>query len=512
MYQALYRQWRPMSFAELVGQEHVARTLQNALEQERLAHAYLFCGPRGTGKTSVARILARAINCKVGPAREPCNLCAACLGIQAGRVIDVLEIDAASNRGIDDIRELREKVRYAPVEVRYKVAIIDEVHMLSQEAFNALLKTLEDPPSRVLFVLATTEPHKLPATIVSRCQRLDFHLIGITEIAERLRAVAQLANRTISEDAVYLLAEEANGGLRDALSLLEQVLAYCPAEVAQEDVLAVLGAVGRDIFHALTEAFMRRDLSAALFLLDDVATGGKDLHHFTQQAVRYYRDLMVVLACGTEAERLGIGPDWVQPLTKQAEALGMGTIGAILAELHGLLAEVRWATRPRLLWELTLFRLFLSGGEVAQRALEPAGMTPQAVSPGKSRPEQLAAAPGKVQPLPSLTRMWPRVMELLKKESIKTHALLLSGDVGFRDAMTLEVRYEAQIHCEMMDSPENKRPLKAVLKEVFGTELAICCVKVANGTGSFTVEKDPEEMFSSAVEIFHGQVIDESNR
>jgi len=341
---------------------------------------------------------------------------------------------------------------------------------------------------------------------------LDFHLIGIAEIAERLRSVAQSASRIISEDAVYLIAEEANGGLRDALSLLEQVLAYCPGEVTQEDVLAVLGAVGRDVFHALTEALLRRDLSAALFLLDDLVAGGKDLHHFTQQAVRYYRDLMVVLSCSKEAERLGIGPDWLPPLSKQAEALGMATIGGILAELHGLLAEVRWTTRPRLLWELTIFRLFLAGGEVAQIAPEPAGITTQSVSQEKSCSEQAVAAPGKAQSLPALTRMWPRVMELLKKESIKTHALLLSGDVAFRDANTLEVRYEAQIHCEMMDSPENKKPLQTVLKEVFGMELGISCVKVANATGAVAVEKDPEEMVSSAVEIFHGQVIDEANR
>ncbi len=336
---------------------------------------------------------------------------------------------------------------------------------------------------------------------------MDFHLIGIAEIADRLRSVVKLANRTISEDAVYLIAEEADGGMRDALSLVEQVLAYCPGDVAQEDVLAVLGAVGRDIFHMLTEALLRRDLSAALFLLDDVVARGKDLHHFTQQAVRYYRDLMVVLACGKEAERMGIGPDWLQPLSKQAKALGMATIGGILAELHGLLAEVRWASRPRLLWELTIFRLFISGGGVAQIAPEPDGMTTQSSSLAKSRPEHVVAAPGKDQPLPALKRMWPRVMDLLKKESVKTHALLLSGDVAFSDANTLEVRYEAQIHCEMMDSPENRRPLQAVLKEVFGVEFGICCVKVANVTGAFAVEKDPEEIFSSAVEIFHGQVI-----
>ena len=321
MYQALYRQWRPLSFADMVGQENVARTLQNALEQGRLAHAYLFCGPRGTGKTSAAKILAKAVNCENGSSREPCNQCDACLGIQAGRVMDVLEIDAASNRGIDDIRELREKVRYSPVEVRHKVYIIDEVHMLSQEAFNALLKTLEEPPSRVMFILATTEPHKLPATIISRCQCLDFHLIGISEIAGRLRQVTASSGRTISEQALFLIAEEAAGGLRDALSLLEQVLAYSSGDVDSSDVLDILGAVGRDVFYSLTDAFLQRDLSAALLLLQDVVSAGKDLHHFTQQAIGYYRDLMVSLACGEQAEALGIAPDWTVRLKKQATAL-----------------------------------------------------------------------------------------------------------------------------------------------------------------------------------------------
>lgn len=512
MYQALYRQWRPQTFAEMVGQEHVARTLQNALEQERLAHAYLFCGPRGTGKTSAAKILARAINCESGPAREPCNACAACLGISAGRVMDVLEIDAASNRGIDDIRELREKVRYAPIEVRYKVVIIDEVHMLSQEAFNALLKTLEDPPKRVLFILATTEQHKLPATIVSRCQCLEFHLISIAEIAERLRSVVRSNHRTISEEAVYLVAEEANGGLRDALSLLEQVLAYSPGEVAQEDVLAVLGAVGRDVFHALTEFFLRRDLAAALYLLDDVAVGGKDFHHFTQQAIGYHRDLMVVLACGAEAERLGIGPDWAPRLKKQAEALGMDTIGRILAELHILLPEVRWAARPRLLWELALFRLFLSAGEALYPEPQPVDLTPQSPPAGflPERERAVRVDQDDSRPLHDLTKMWPRVMERVKKESRKTHALLLSGEAVSCDGKTLEVRFEAQIHCEMMDSPENKKTLQTVLKEVFGSEAVVCCVKVKSDIVVATIEKDADELFSTAVEIFCGQVIDSS--
>jgi DNA polymerase III subunit gamma/tau len=524
MYQALYRQWRPQSFAEMVGQEHVSRTLQNALEQDRLAHAYLFCGPRGTGKTSAAKILAKAANCENGPAREPCNRCPACLGIQAGRVMDVLEIDAASNRGIDDIRDLREKVRYAPVEVRRKVYIIDEVHMLSPEAFNALLKTLEEPPSRVLFILATTEPHKLPATIVSRCQRLDFRLIGIGEIAGRLRRVADEAGRQISDEALYVIAEEAAGGLRDALSLLEQVLAYSPQEADSDAVLSVLGAVGRDVFYTLTEALLKGDVTAALLLLQDVAVAGRDLHHFTLQAVAYYRDLMVVLACGEQSIGLGISPDWLPRLGSQAKALGMGMIGQILAELHSLLTEIRWASRPRLLWELALFRIMVPEQPpdramvAAPAAYLPAPLKPEAVQ----LKEPVAAAPAAPPPtapaketvpppLQNIGRLWPGVMEMLKKESIRTHALLLSAKPSAVDGRVLELSFDAEIHCEMMESPDHRKPLAAVMQKVFGLEPVIRCALSGSGPPPAPQEKDPDELISSAVEIFNGRIMDRAD-
>ena len=524
MYQALYRQWRPQFFADMVGQEHVARTLQNALAQDKLAHAYLFCGPRGTGKTSVAKILAKAINCENGPAREPCNQCAACQGIQDGRVMDVLEIDAASNRGIDEIRELREKVRYSPVEVRHKVYIIDEVHMLTQEAFNALLKTLEEPPGQVLFMLATTEPHKLPATIISRCQRLDFHLISITDIVERLRSVVANSGGSIQDEALYLIAEEAAGGLRDALSLLEQIMAYsADGDVEQEDVLAVLGAVGRDVFFRFTEALIRRDLAAALLLLQDVAVSGKDLHHFTRQAIDYYRDLMVVLTCGDNAEALGIASDWAKRLQQQAAQLGMGTIGAILSELHGLLSEVRWSSRPRLLWELAIFRILVP--EPVVQPEQPLVAEPVRVQPESSPVKKVANQPSAVEQksvaakpvnepvsIENFTRMWPKVLELVRKESVKTHALLLSGNVASCDEKVLELQFSGSFHCEMMENAENRQALQAVLKKVFGVEPSIRCVAVSGSAvqQQQPEEKDSAELISSAVEIFNGQVIDES--
>lgn len=526
-YQALYRQWRPQLFADLVGQEHVARTLQNALESDRLAHAYLFCGPRGTGKTSAAKILAKAVNCENGPGREPCNECVPCVGISAGRVMDVQEIDAASNRGIDEIRDLRDKVRYTPVEVRHKVYIIDEVHMLTPEAFNALLKTLEEPPAKVLFILATTEPHKLPATIISRCQRLDFRLIGISEIAKRLEEVASAAGREYREQALYLIAEEAAGGLRDALSLLEQVMAYSAGEVTQEDVLAVLGSVGRDVFYDLAETFTRRDLAGALMLLQDVATGGKDMHHFTQQAIGYYRDLMVAGVCGDDAVDLGISPEWATRLHLQASRIGIGTIGSVLAELHALLTEIRWSSRPRLLWELAIIRIFGFTETVApvrqdtkpavvpvkQEAVRKAAVSEgPVIEPALTEKKSVEQAPAaKTESLQNLQRMWPRVMELLKKQSVKTHALLLSGD-AVSQGNVLELRFGGAFLCEMMERAENKKYLQDVLQSVFGTVPAIRCRVATDSAKPVEEEKNPDELISSAVEIFHGKVIDDSGR
>jgi DNA polymerase-3 subunit gamma/tau len=500
-YQTLYRRWRPQVFTDVTGQEHVVRTLQNALEQRRVAHAYLFCGPRGTGKTSVARILAKGVNCLNGPAREPCNNCSFCQEISASRLLDVLELDAASNRGIDEIRELREKVRYAPVEARRKVYIIDEVHMLTTEAANALLKILEEPPAHVLFILATTEPHRLPATVVSRCQRLDFKLISFAGIMERLRAVAGELDRKVSETALQLIAEEAAGGLRDALSLFEQALAYAESEVTENDVLTVLGSVGRDVFYNFTAAILERDLSAALLIVNDVSSAGRDLQHFTQQAIAYYRDLMVVLSCREEAELLGIAPEWADRLAGQGKAMGLALVGRALAVFHDLLTEIRWSTRPRLLLELAVFRLLGVEGEVPPG---PEKVTQTGKTKTGMRAEEFAETPD----LRQMSRMWQRILEQVKRESIQTHALLLEAELLSCAGQVLEIGFNSDFHREMMEKPEYKQLLGNAVKVVLGYGVSVQCAQLnSRGKDAQGKKMSQEEIVDTAAEIFGGKII-----
>lgn len=295
-YLVLARKWRPQQFEDVVGQEHISRTLKNAISSGRIHHAFLFIGSRGIGKTTTARILAKALNCLSydAPTVTPCGTCENCRAIGEGSSIDVIEIDGASNNKVEDVREIRENIRMVPSSGRYKVYIIDEVHQLSTPAFNALLKTLEEPPPHAIFVLATTEAHKIPATIISRCQRYDFRRVPIPAIVELLRKILQQEHLQASDEALYAIARAAEGGVRDAESILDQLISYCGKEITFQDVFDVLGLVDWKVMHTLCDAILNKDIGRLLALVEDVVSSGKDLSQFVQEILRYYRNLLVI--------------------------------------------------------------------------------------------------------------------------------------------------------------------------------------------------------------------------
>ena len=355
-YVALYRRWRPESFADLVGQEHISRTLSRAVTSGQTSHAYLFTGPRGTGKTSTAKILARALNCAEGPTLTPCGVCDSCRSISDGSSMDVFEIDAASNRGIDEIRDLRESVKFAPTEGHYKIYIIDEVHMLTTEAFNALLKTLEEPPERVIFILATTEPHKVPATIQSRCQRYDFHRITVTEIRDRLIYVCKESDIAAEEDALGIIAEQADGGMRDALSILDQCMALAEGTLTAERVQEALGLVGRAWIRRMAGEIAARDAAALIAQLSELLQSGRELKQVLAELAQYFRRLMIAGVGGAvSAAELCAGD--AEELRMDAAQFTQAEIMTILRRLNETMQELRTSPQPRIAVETLLIGL-----------------------------------------------------------------------------------------------------------------------------------------------------------
>src|SRR5690625_2351634 len=355
-YQALYRTWRPQTFHDVVGQEHITRTLQNAIVEEKFTHAYLFSGPRGTGKTSAAKIFAKTINCENGPAKEPCNECASCRGILEGTISDVIEIDAASNTSVDDIRDIRDKVKYASSVVPYKVYIIDEVHMISVNAFNALLKTLEEPPPHVVFILATTEPHKIPLTIISRCQRFDFKSISNKAIIGRLQEVMDLEQVSISQEALEAVALAAEGGMRDALSILDQTISYSDGEVTIEDVLTVTGGVSQHVLTDIAQVMYEQETKQTMELFDSVIQNGKDSGRFVFYFIYFLRDMLFYKTShqlGGFLER-AILTDEFKQIT---EVIDTDWIQEAIAQLTECEQQIKWTTSPKVFVEITMLTI-----------------------------------------------------------------------------------------------------------------------------------------------------------
>lgn len=351
-YLALYRQWRPQLFQDIIGQRHITQTIQNALIANQVAHAYLFCGPRGTGKTTMAKVLAKALVCQKRNSADPCNQCINCQEITTGVSMNVLEIDAASHRGIDDIKDLREKIKFAPVAGNKRVYIIDEVHMLTNEAFNALLKTLEEPPPHAVLILATTEPHKVPLTILSRCQRFDFHRISFKDLLSRLSDVAARASFQVEDGALQLIARAAEGGLRDALSMLDQAAAFGNNQITRENVHQILGTVQQEVLEEMTTALASRKTTAGLKLIDTLFTQGKDLYLFVRELTACLRRLLLWhIAPDMEKE---LTPAEKEALRNQATCFDQEQLKRVLYILTQVEQNMRWSTQPRVLLELAL--------------------------------------------------------------------------------------------------------------------------------------------------------------
>ncbi|WP_175637946.1 DNA polymerase III subunit gamma/tau [Metabacillus schmidteae] len=507
-YQALYRVFRPQLFHDVVGQEHITKTLQNALLQNKFSHAYLFSGPRGTGKTSAAKIFAKAVNCEKAPVAEPCNECAACKGITNGSISDVIEIDAASNNGVDEIRDIRDKVKYAPSSVQYKVYIVDEVHMLSIGAFNALLKTLEEPPKHVIFILATTEPHKIPLTIISRCQRFDFRRITAASIVGRMKEIIHNQQVNVEEEALDVIARAADGGMRDALSLLDQAISYSDDQVTLNEALLITGSVSQEMIGKIAEAIHHKDVTVALQALDQLMYQGKDPSRFIEDFIFYYRDMLLYQTAPTledVLERVSVDDQFIQ-LSKEIPSSEIYEIIELLSKSQ---QEMKWTNHPRIFLEVALVKLCqqttpshnnqeeyqsllekITSLQSEVNRLKQQGISaPQQGNTGSKEPKQRSMKSGYKTPegriqeiLKTATRKdldvikgrWAELLEMLRRQNKVSHAALLNDSepvAASENAFVLKFKFE--IHCKMVAENNNnvRTNLEVILQEIVGKSM-----------------------------------------
>jgi DNA polymerase-3 subunit gamma/tau len=506
-YQSLYRKWRPQVFEDIIGQKHITQTLMNAISLNRISHAYIFSGPRGVGKTTTARILAKALNCEKGTTPHPCNKCERCIRITEGYSMDVIEIDGASNRGIDDIRDLRNKVKFAPVEGKYKVYIIDEVHMLTTEAFNALLKTLEEPPSHVVFIFATTAPHKIPNTILSRCQWFNFRRISLEDIINKLKMIIKDEKLEIDDQTLNIIARSSTGSMRDAESILDQIIAYCGKEITLQNVREVLGIIEEDVFFNFVDTIIKNDAVKGIEIINQIADLGGDASQFIKNLMEYVHNLSLIKVCKPEVLNFqGIFTEDRERLLKQAKLIKLGKLFNIVDYLAEVERKMKYTHNPWILLEMLVLK-FTAGEDYSSKEIEKdqdegyldLSKNQDIVKSDNLKVKTIEEIPPKkkiqdktkdgsfiqtkeVSTNLDLNQVWPIILDKLKNNLITIE----------NDKLIIGFNKKYIFHKESLEKKNNKTLLQELIKEEIGRPLAIECIINDNGEEDSFLEVELE--------------------
>jgi len=519
--------WRPQDFESIVGQDHIVGTLKNAIQKGRLAHAYLFAGPRGVGKTSTARILAKALNCKEGPTLKPCQKCSSCLEINQGRSLDVIEIDGASNRGIDEIRALRENVKFSPTNGKYKVYIIDEVHQITPDGFNALLKTLEEPPEFVKFIFATTHPQKVMPTIISRCQRMDFRRITTIEIISQLEKIIAQEKITVDKEVLFAIAKSSDGSLRDAESVLDQLVSFSKGNVSLKDAISVLGMVEQDVLFSLTDKIIQKDPAAALKLFNDIIDDGKDPGVFLVNLIEHFRNLMVAKVSKADSKLVDLPQEICDRLLQQGQLLSLEEIFTVFNILVATQEMTKRLDSQRIPLEISLVRLSHNKPEgsaclPARQGLASISQShkPQLNSSSSVPPEakpSVTPAEKNEQPtqqsasvsLESVKNVWNNIINNLAKIKMSAATYLSEGQPTKVSGNLITVAFSksCSLHKESLEAKDNKSIIEKAASELCNADLRVNFVLVADMPQNADVRSSP--FVKSALDMFGGRVIKE---
>jgi len=554
-YTALYRRWRPETFDDVIGQDAIIRILKNQIENGRIGHAYLFCGSRGTGKTSTAKVFAKAVNCLSPVNGNPCLKCDTCQKLSLDSNMDIIEIDAASNNGVDEIRDLRDKVKYPPATGRYRVYIIDEVHMLSTGAFNALLKTLEEPPQHIIFILATTEPHRLPATILSRCQRYNFKRISNKSIVERLKSVARQSEVQIEHDALNTIARWAEGSMRDALSLMDQCIGFCGNDVKNDDVLALLGTADQGFMFKVAEYIIEGNSPELLYMVETLIEDGRDVTVFVRDLIQHLRNLLIVKVCREPELLLDVGQDIMRAYSEQAQSAGHERLIRAIEILCALEADMKWSTQPRVLLEMALIRIcrpeqeetleaLLDRIEKLEQQINEGQMFQQIPPSGNNLAEsndffpltEEHEKPVNVEPVKRTQedvkktkteaksnneeiaddQLWSQAMKVIKKERIAIYGFLKDCVLRMQgeNKAILGFAPDQQFFMEAIDREENRSFIEGVIEKITGRQVKVQCRLLDEQSmddiksEEKIVPSDNDEVIEKAIDIFGSDFVE----